>query len=121
MQTHVRKDNPNIYEFVSSQSNHKIIVELDLTNNEALINTIHINNEACAPVELALLLKYMCNELNKINIKKIIQQIYESDWNASVKKNKLFTLVNKNEKYNFLNISCDINNFPLAFMTEMGF
>lgn len=119
MSVNIDPHNLNIIEFVSVQKTHKIKIEIDTARHEAMINDIQINFES--PVELAMLLKFMCDELEKIHIKNIVQQVNEHDWDTILKNIKHFKLINKNDRYNFLNVGCEVKNFPEAFMLGLGF
>lgn len=119
MSVHIDPSNPTIIEYRSIQNIHSIKIELDIENHQALINEILISYEA--PIELTLLLQYMCCELKKINITTIIQQVYESDWYTILCKIKYFKLINKNTDHNFLNIMCKLSKFPKAYMMSIGY
>ena len=62
-------DGDNIYVFDSNAKVHKIVVECDFIENNALINTMIVKNNL--PIDLVLLLKRMTFELSKLNINTI--------------------------------------------------
>lgn len=98
---------------------HKITVELDIVRKEALINNIDI--EYHSPVELTVLLKNMVNELKKIDIRHIIQQVTKDDWINVLKDDKIFSFINENKIYGFINLKCEIDKFPEAVMKGLGY
>jgi hypothetical protein len=105
--------------FTSSLKNHTIKVEIDVSNREILINTMTIENHS--PVELVIMLKKMVTEMKKINIAFVIQQVNKDDWFNILRDQNIFTFVNENEKYGFINIKCPIDKFPEAVMKSLGF
>jgi hypothetical protein len=105
--------------FTSPRKSHHIRVELDIGRHEALVDEMKI--EFHSPVELTLLLKAMVTELKKIQIHYIIQQVSRDDWFHILRDQKIFSLVNVNMQYHFLNVRCEIDRFPLAVMKGLGF
>lgn len=123
---HKETDNISISEngyikmtFTSVMKAHNIAMELDLNRHEALINDMKI--QSYAPVELTVLLKNIVMELKKLNIHYIIQQVTKSDWINILRPYRLFTFVNENKTYGYLNVKCKIDNFPEAVMKGLGF
>ena len=110
--------NPKL-EFKSTTGTHSIVVELDTGRHEALINTMNI--QPGSPVELALLLKHMSDELKKIHIHYIIQQIGKQEWEGFLKAKRIFEFVNENKRYGFVNVRCRTEIFPESVMKGLGF
>ncbi len=102
--------------YTSKLSHHNITVEIDFIRCEAYIDSINIDHKY--PTELAMLLKFMCDNLTTSKIETIMQPINPTDWEY-LKNIKQFKLVNK--KKNFFNISCKTSEFSLAFMEGLGF
>lgn len=104
--------------FVSNTGIHKLIFELDISRQEALLDTIDIKYEA--PVELALLLKDIGKQLKEKKIERIIQQINNNDW-VYLKQQGYFRYESTNKLYNYINISCETDRFAEAVMKGLGF
>ncbi len=105
--------------FTSKLKSHCITLELDVTRHEALINNMIIQQHS--PVELVILLKNIVSELKKININYIIQQVSKTDWITILRADRIFTLVNENKLYGFLNVKCCVDRFPEAMMKALSF
>lgn len=103
----------------SGLRNHIISVELDVGRKQALINNMDIGN--CAPVELALLLKNIENELKKLAINNIVQQVTINDWQQILEPIKIYQLIHHNNIHNFVTAICPIEKFPEAVMKSLGF
>lgn len=112
-------DSHIMMKYYSQLKTHRITVELDLSRHEALIFDMDI--QSFAPVELAIMMKNMVTELKKMNINYIIQQVTKSDWTNILEQHGLFKFVNENETYGYLNVKCQIDNFPEAVMKGLGF
>src|SRR5205814_2164908 len=65
--------------------------------------------------------KKMEIEMKKINIGYVIQQVTKSDWDNILKAQRIFSRVNENKEYGFLNIRCPIDRFPEAIIKGLGF
>jgi hypothetical protein len=105
--------------FVSIRKSHQITVELDIPRHEVLISSMEIQHNS--PVELVFLLKTMVEELKKVNIHHIIQQVTKDDWDTILRPQKIFALVNVNDRYDYLNVRCEIDRFPEAVIGCLGF
>ena len=110
----------NIVEFKSAnKTKNSFVFELDRSSNTSLISNISI--EWDQSVDLALTVRNACHELEeKYGIVTIIQQIVPSDLEL-IKKIKYFRTINYNNQYDFYNVACDIKEFPVAFMSGLGF
>ncbi len=107
-----------IKQYSSSTNEQNIEFELHRDSKEALMCGINIDYDS--PVELALMIKSACLDLQEHDIIKVIQQVSPEDW-EQLKKNNLFQFINSNEIYNYVNIGCDIDKFHIAFMNGLGF
>lgn len=105
--------------YTSGLKNHIITVELDVGRKQALINNMDIGE--CAPVELTLLLKKVENELKKLGVTTIVQQVTPSDWKNILEPLRIFQSVHYNKEHNFMTIICPIGKFPEATMKSLGF
>ncbi|VBB17820.1 hypothetical protein YASMINEVIRUS_283 [Yasminevirus sp. GU-2018] len=105
--------------FRSAMRSHTIVMELDVGQRQALVNTMDIKHES--PTELALLLKRVETELQKVNITTIVQQVTYDDWKSILKGLKMWTIVVENKEQGFLTITCPLSKFALAVMTALGF
>ena len=93
--------------------------ELDRLSKTALISNISI--EWDQSVDLAITVRNACHELEeKYGIAIIIQQIMPTDLDL-LKNIKYFRIINSNNQYDFYNVACDIKEFPVAFMSGLGF
>lgn len=105
-----------ILNFESESNVHKIIVECDYYEKNALINTMVIADES--PVELVLLLKSMCKKLKEIGIENIIQHLTAEDWDLLENMN-VFEFVTKS-KYDKIIVKCNVDIFPESVMKALG-
>jgi hypothetical protein len=105
--------------FTSDLKSHSIALEYDFIRHEALVSEMNIKYQN--PVELAILLKNIVNELKRYNIKHIIQQVSYSDWNDILKEHNIFQLVNENKIHGFYNVKCELERFPEAVMKALSF
>lgn len=108
-----------VVKYVSAMKNHSIILELDIRRQEALINNLNI--QYCFPGELTLLFKKVENELNKINITKIIQEVMYDDWINFLQPQNIFSLQNHNKTHNTALVMCRTDRFAEAIMKGLGF
>lgn len=106
-------------QYHSLQKTHNITIEIDNNNGVALIN--EINMESYAPVELVMMLKTMEEELKNMDVKYIIQQVNPEDWDNILKSIEAFEYINKNTKYDYINVRCKIGEFTEAFMFALGY
>ena len=100
--------------FNSLTNKHKMILEID--GSTALINTLDITYEE--PIELSIFLKDVSKKLQENNIKIIIQQVTENDWEHILEPLGYFEYVNKNEEFKYVNISVLVETFPVAIMAS---
>lgn len=104
--------------FTSQLGYHTLIFEIDEKRNEALVNTMDIKLES--PVDLAILLKTISKELKEKNIFRIVQQVDKTEW-VYLKQQDIFKYINENDRFDFVNIYCDIDLFAEAVMKGLGF
>jgi len=104
--------------YLSALKNHSITLELDIGNRNALINNLDI--QFCFPGELTLLLKKIENELTKINITKILQQVTFNDWINLLKPQNIFELMYHHEE-GFATVMCRTDQCAEAVMKGLGF
>src|SRR5437868_14166904 len=103
--------------FVSAQRSHYITVEVDFVRHAILINDPHF--APCAPNELLLMLQNMIDELKKIDIDTIYQQVDPNEWNTMLKQDGIFEFVHNNV-HGFCTVKCDIDKYPEAIMKGFG-
>ena len=109
--------NEQIYVFNSNAGVHKIVVECDFVENNALINTMIVKNEL--PIDLVLLLKRMTYELLKLGINTIVQHLNMSDWDY-IEPLNVFEYV-ECSIYGKVIVKCDISKFAESVMKALGF
>jgi hypothetical protein len=105
--------------FTSLQGNHSIKVEIDISRREILVSSLNIGKHS--PVEFVIMLKLMVTEMQKMHIQFVIQQVTKNDWVSILRPQGIFTLVNENRQYGFLNVKCPISEFPEAVICALGF
>jgi hypothetical protein len=105
--------------FTSSLKSHSIKVEIDLSQKELMINSMNIQHHS--PVELTLMLKKMVNDMKKLNIIFVVQQVTKSDWITILRSQRFFSFVNENKQHNFITVKCPIDKFPEAVIHGLGF
>ena len=81
-----------------------------------MINTLDITYEE--PIELSIFLKDVSKKLEENNIKIIIQQVTEYDWKHILEPLGYFEYVNKNEEFEYVNVSVLVETFPVAIMAS---
>jgi len=107
----------NLIKYKSIMNSHEINIELDILNNNALFSIEKIT--LSEPVELVLLLKRITFELKQMNIFTIILQVSQNDWKEVFENIKEFQYVNTNDKYNYINISANIDVFADAYINAL--
>jgi len=105
----LNKKNPN-----PNKIPQHVVVELDAYRKQALISDISVDNNSL--MEFTILLKDMSIRLKEMGIDEIIQQIFTKEWEGGLKNVEEFTLVNHNTLHDFVNVSCKVELFPIAFM-----
>lgn len=110
----------NIIKFESAnKTQNNLEFEIDRKSKSALISNISI--EWVQSVDLALTVRNACHELEeKYGITTIIQQVVPSDLDI-LRNIKYFRIINYNNQHDFYNVACDIKEFPVAFMSGLGF
>ncbi len=109
----------DIKTYNSALMHHCIVIEFDILSSSCLINSITI--DPFYPQELTLLLNNIVSDVKLYGIEKVIQQVEEFDWDSNISKISEFVFVNKNTDYNFINIMCTIDDFPIGVMKSLGF
>lgn len=104
--------------YTSSLKSHIIKIEIDISEKQILINEMNIRPEA--PTELAILLKHIIEEMKKLNILYVIQQVTKSDWDDILEKQGFFSFVNINKDGYYI-VKCPADKFPEAVMYALGF
>lgn len=119
---YVKHDNQqiiNIFHKFNPKSNNELIFELDYIQCQALVNKININyNE---PILFLLMLKESISKMKQRGIREVVQQVYKNEWLDILTHIEQFKYINTNDVYGFVNVICDIDNFPCAFMKGIGF
>lgn len=105
--------------FHSTLRSHTIAIELDIGHKQALVNTMDIKHDS--PIELTLLLKRIENELIKVNVTTIVQQVTSDDWKVILKPLKIWKIIAENNDMDFMTIACRVDMFAEAVMNALGF
>jgi hypothetical protein len=105
--------------FISALRTHSIVVELDLNNKQALINTMNI--PPFAPGELCVLLKNLVAKLKKMTIAHIVQQVMKKEWLSILKPLNIFKFINENVKDDLVTVMCPVDKFPEVVMKALDF
>ena len=96
---------------------HSISFELDPQRGIALLYILDIKHHS--PSELTVMLRYVCELLQQSNIHQVMQQVLEQDWLTILKPVGIFKKYS--EGNGFINVVCNVNQFPEAVMKGLGF